>query len=167
MEEKGKVVAVVGDFARVEIARGSGCASCKACARGSDGRTMFADIHNRLHAKVGDLVLLTIPDSTITNLALLTYGLPTLGFLLGFFLFRHLSFVVRLCGTADLASVLGAAILTAASFVVIRVVSFRRRHPQGNAGSVSAAPVEFLEMAGILPAQDESQKACISDNEQV
>lgn len=157
MEETGKVVAVVGELACVEIVRGSGCGSCKACSVSADGRTMTAMIRNDLHAKVGDRVLLTIPDRTITNLALLTYGLPTLCFLVGFFLFRWISPVVRLCGSADLASVLGAVFFTSAAFVAIRLVTVRQGS-RGTPGRDSGTPIEFLQMAAILPAESDSQR---------
>ncbi len=163
MEETGKVVAVIGDVARIEIARGSGCGGCKACAASSDGNMMIAEVLNSLHAKVGDRVVLTIPDNTITNLALLTYGLPTVAFLMGFFLFRYVPFVVRLCGSADLASVLGVVLFTAAAFVLVRLATVHRSRAASSQGS--GAPIEFLRIAAILPAKGESQKACISEEE--
>ena len=161
MEETAKVLSVSDDIAHVEIARNSTCGSCKACGIGADGKTMVTDVSNTLHAKAGDLVVLSIADSTITYFAALAYGLPSLALLIGFFLFRQIAVVVRLFGSADLASVAGAVLCTIPALLTVRAASARWRNVSaGRPVGERASPVD---MVAIIPREGESEKTCISD----
>lgn len=148
IEESGRVVAVDGDEVWVETRQQSGCGSC--AAKSTCGNGMIAKFaagkpnHIRLvterEVKVGDQVVLGIPENTLVKSAMLAYGLPLLLFI----------FVAGLAdGWGNLSEpaviAFGLAGLLA-GFMLVRIISSGRR------GNNAFQPV-ILE---ILPAVNSS-----------
>lgn len=79
MERLGEVTAVDGKWLEITFCRPSDCEKCHACMGGE--KTMKLRLEGK--AQVGDKALVTLPDSTVTQGALLAYALPLAGMLTG------------------------------------------------------------------------------------
>lgn len=79
MERLGEVTKVDGKWLEITFCRPSDCEKCHACMGGE--KTMTLRLEGK--AQVGDKALVTMPDSTITQGALLAYALPLAGMLIG------------------------------------------------------------------------------------
>ncbi|MCO7225471.1 SoxR reducing system RseC family protein [Pleionea sp. CnH1-48] len=86
LKESAKVVAVDGDFAWLESVAKSGCASCdvnQTCGTGLlsqilGRRAFYTRIPNTLNAKVGEQVLVSIPEKGLLLGSFVLYLLPLL-----------------------------------------------------------------------------------------
>lgn len=86
LEESGRVVALDGEHAWVQTIRKSACASCEAksgCGQGvlsriSDGKANQVLVANTLKLKVGDEVLLGIPEDMLVKASFVVYLIPLL-----------------------------------------------------------------------------------------
>ena len=84
IEEIARVLAVENDSVVVEVKKTSGCGSCH--AKGACGTSSLADlfnfkspaltVKNTLNAKVGDSVLLALPEQTLLAGSFLLYIVP-------------------------------------------------------------------------------------------
>ncbi|MDQ7779973.1 MAG: SoxR reducing system RseC family protein [Planctomycetota bacterium] len=168
MEETAKVVELVGDLARVRITRSSACEGCRACGAGGEGDTMSAEVHNTLNAVVGDTVELSIGEGALLWYATLAYGIPSAGLLLGFFLARKIEFIVNLVGSADMASVAGAAFMLVATVLALHLVAVLRRSRASRSTGVEkgiqdrerSGPSDLIRMVRIVSHANESENAC-------
>ncbi len=87
MEQKVTVIAVEGGEALVEARRASACGDCAgkaSCSTMGSWADRFArlKVRNTVHARVGDEVLLEVPDSMLLKVAFRLYGLPMIAFVL-------------------------------------------------------------------------------------
>lgn len=86
LEETGIVVAIDNDQAWVQTIRKSACSSCEAksgCGQGvlariSDGKANQVLVSNSLELKVGDEVLIGIPEELLIKASVMVYLLPLL-----------------------------------------------------------------------------------------
>jgi len=111
IEETGQVVRVQGAFAWVEGERRSSCGSCSAqegcgtgvIARALKNRVVTLKVVNRIDARVGDRVVIGIPETGLVRGAFAVYAVPLLALFAGA-LCGH-----WLAGGGDLAAIAGAA----------------------------------------------------------
>lgn len=90
IEEVARVLSVDNDSVTVEVEKTSGCSSCN--AKGACGTSSLAGffnfkapaltVKNTLNAKVGDSVLLALPEQTLLAGSFLLYIVPLLGMIL-------------------------------------------------------------------------------------
>ena len=90
IEEVARVLSVDNDYVTVEVEKTSGCGSCN--AKGACGTSSLAGffnfkapaltVKNTLNAKVGDSVLLALPEQTLLIGSMLLYILPLVGMIL-------------------------------------------------------------------------------------
>ncbi|MDY6795371.1 MAG: SoxR reducing system RseC family protein [Actinomycetota bacterium] len=85
-EERGKVVEVYGDTARVMLRRSRYCEGCGSCCVVVDNDTMLAEAENRMGAVKGDRVMVNLPLEKSIKAAYILYGIPLIAFLAGFVL---------------------------------------------------------------------------------
>lgn len=86
LEETGVVVAIDNDQAWVQTIRKSACSSCEAksgCGQGvlariSDGKANQVLVSNSLSLKVGDEVLIGIPEELLIKASVMVYLFPLL-----------------------------------------------------------------------------------------
>jgi len=115
IEESGKVVAVQGDLAWVESERSSACGSCavrKGCgtsaiAKMFGQRRMQLQVLNRIHARVGDTVVVGISESGLVRGSLAVYAAPLAGLFAGAFA-GHFAARQLLVTGSDLLAIGGA-----------------------------------------------------------
>lgn len=113
IEETAQVVQCQDDFAWVETSRKSACDSCsvnKGCGTGAISK-VFGEkrsrlkVINKIHADVGDSVLIGINESALLMGSFLVYLLPIIS-LLGFALLGELMARQLLIENSDLLSIL-------------------------------------------------------------
>ena len=86
LKETGQVVSVEGEFATVSVVRQSSCGSCSAKAGcgvqalskvvGQKARTATFQVINSANAKVGEHVVIAIPDATLVKGSAMVYIMP-------------------------------------------------------------------------------------------
>ena len=90
MQDKGKVIELIGSDAVVEFEANSACAKCGACLNAGHGM-MRALVKNPLNAKVGDSVEVEILPVFVIGASFLIFIFPLLfliaGYFLGYYLF--------------------------------------------------------------------------------
>lgn len=127
IEQEARVAAIEGDEALVVIARQTSCSGCQAksgCGTSlvSDmfpSRQMTVRLSNSQQARVGDRVVVGLPESGLQLASLLLYGVPLLSLLVG------------AIGTQSLADSLGwgaepAAIIGGLSGMALGLYAVRR-----------------------------------------
>jgi len=85
MQQSGVVSQLNGKIATVRGERASTCGSCagkSSCATlgAWNSRTLEIEVHNDLGAKIGDEVVIEVPDHLVLKSAFTLYGLPMLLF---------------------------------------------------------------------------------------
>jgi len=97
MEQAVTVVDITGDDALVRGRRASACGQCagkSACGTLGSWVERFSEMRvaNPLGARVGDEVIVSVPDGVLMRAAIHLYGIPMLGFFTMGFLVRYLAF---------------------------------------------------------------------------
>ena len=125
LETQGRVVAVEAGLAWVESERTGGCGSC--ASKGACGSQLFGEAltpppsslilaQDPLGVHVGDKVLLGIAEEGVLRAALLMYGLPIAGLLLGLIVAQPLG-----DGWAMIAGAAGLGLALAAVWLLGRL----------------------------------------------
>lgn len=91
LEETGLVTKVEDNIAWVNTRSKLACSSCKVestCGNGIlekylSGRIFVSKVQNTISAKVGDQVVIAIPQASVTKAALVVYCIPLLGIICG------------------------------------------------------------------------------------
>jgi sigma-E factor negative regulatory protein RseC len=91
IEEAGQIVDVQGAYAWIESERSTSCGDCSAragCGTGAIARVLgqrrvHLRVLNRIDARVGDHVVVGIPESGLVRGSLAVYAVPLLGLLAG------------------------------------------------------------------------------------
>lgn len=103
--------------ARVRVQRSGGCGRCHeegGCGNTADSRCDEFVVLSEFDVKLGDKVRIVVPEGAALRAALLAYGLPLAGLLIG----AALGFL--LAGT-DLACVLGGGVGLGAGLLALRM----------------------------------------------
>jgi len=118
MEERGEVIEVRGNKARVKIKRSSACEGCKIdslCKMLSQGYVVI-DADNPIGARIGEKVIVVIYRENVLKASLILFGLPLV------FLFTGaiLGYYVNLGGMRNLSTFLGSLIFVSIAFIGIK-----------------------------------------------
>ena len=121
IEEQAIVTGLDGDLAMIRMQRQSACSQCelnKGCGTGAIGRLLGhrskpLAIRNNFNLKVGDSVLLGLPDKAFLKASLLIYGLPLMALIGGGLLAQW----------AVAESELGVIIISTAGFITALFLS--------------------------------------------
>ncbi|HXH72909.1 MAG TPA: SoxR reducing system RseC family protein [Mariprofundaceae bacterium] len=114
MEQQVSVIEVKGSGARVRAARASACGHCagqSACGTLGSWTQRFAemDVENAIGARVGDEVVIDVPDGELLKATFRLYGLPMLLFIAAGMLVRHLAVMLQASAPDVWAAVAGVA----------------------------------------------------------
>ena len=116
IKEEGVIEKTFEEKAQVRVKKSSACASCgsKDSCHVMGDKDMLIEVANRLHAREGDYVELSVPAKSLMKLSLLVYLLPVVALIIGAYFgglwadFFHIS--------STLASILGGCIVMGTTF---------------------------------------------------
>jgi sigma-E factor negative regulatory protein RseC len=96
LEQQVTVIAIEGNEAIVSGRRATSCGDCAGKASCSTlgswkDRLVEMRVKNSIHARIGDEVLLELPDTILMRVAFRLYGLPMLAFILTGLIVRNLA----------------------------------------------------------------------------
>lgn len=84
MNRVGKVISCSKGFAMVEMNRTTACSGCSGCGNeNDDSGEMQIRVLNELHAEKGDIVEINMDTQNVLLAALIAYGLPFFGLIIG------------------------------------------------------------------------------------
>jgi sigma-E factor negative regulatory protein RseC len=135
VQEKGIVIETAGGRARVRIDRTEACEGCHGCLYQADGHFMVADVVDRVGAEPGDRVSIETVGPSPVSASLLVFGVPLVLLFAGYAVGAALAPAVGAPQASQGIGIAGAAIMFAASFGVLWLVS-RRRAAQSAGQSV-------------------------------
>jgi positive regulator of sigma E activity len=141
MQEKGVVIESAMGRAQVRIERTESCEGCHGCLHQDSGHFMVANVIDRVGSAPGDLVRIETAAPSPAAASLLVFGVPLVLLFAGYAAGAALAPVVGAPQASQGIGIAGAALLFAASFGVLSLVSRRR-----SAGSAAQSViVEVLE----------------------
>jgi len=123
ISEEGIVKEIKGNKAIVKVERSSACRHCSArgsCGIDLDSQEVLIEVENRLHAKIGDKVELSVPSGSLLKMAALVYILPILSLLLG--AYEGGKVALKLGLSSSTGSILGALFLLIISFCILKKI---------------------------------------------
>ncbi|OPX91521.1 MAG: SoxR reducing system protein RseC [Pelotomaculum sp. PtaB.Bin117] len=91
-EAEGIIIALDGKIAKVRAGRHSDCDSCGACP---GDKAAVMDVYNRVDAKVGQRVIIEIPEANMLKAAFVVYLLPLITIFMGYLIGVWISGVVN------------------------------------------------------------------------
>ncbi|GEM_PF-1282091 len=83
LREIGKILEIRGDRVKISLPLKEGCGTCGKCTLGKGGKYMRLEIENIAGTRVGDEVLIEVPERDPLVAATLLFGVPLLGLLAG------------------------------------------------------------------------------------
>jgi sigma-E factor negative regulatory protein RseC len=126
MQEKGIVIESAGGRAQVRIERTESCEGCHGCLYQEDGHFMVADVVDRIGAAPGDRVRIVTESPSPATASLLVFGVPLAMLFAGYAAGAALAPVLGAARASQGIGIAGAALLFAASFGVLSLVSRRK-----------------------------------------
>jgi sigma-E factor negative regulatory protein RseC len=118
--EEGIIEKAFENKAVVRIQRSSACAHCQskgACEMLSE-KEMRIEVSNRIRAKDGDRVEISIPTSSLLKMSLFVYFLPIVALVIGAVLGGEFADVFRL--TPTMGSILAGTVFMAAAYFLLK-----------------------------------------------
>lgn len=82
-DKKAVVTEIMGNKAKVTILRHEACSRCGGCLSAYSKKEMQTVAYNKIGAKVGDYVELTLKEDSFIKATLIVYGLPLVALILG------------------------------------------------------------------------------------
>jgi sigma-E factor negative regulatory protein RseC len=117
MRHFGKVIQIDAEEARIQIAKSSQCASCKACDMFDTKGTVEITAQNKLQAEVGDLVEVEIAPAQVIGSSLLVFIFPIIAMIIGYAIGLKLAPLLNLSG--ENSGILGSIAFLFLSFLII------------------------------------------------
>jgi len=65
MDRAGVIVSEMGEFSKVKLVRHTACGNCGACQLGDDQKDIMLIAKNTVHAKMGDLVEVSMATNSV------------------------------------------------------------------------------------------------------
>lgn len=82
MKQFGIIMSVEGKAAQVKVTRPASCRTCGMCGLGADP-TRIVKARAEIQVAAGDWVVLEMEDSRVLKAAMIVYGVPVLGLIVG------------------------------------------------------------------------------------
>lgn len=152
IEQEARVTALDGDHALVTVVQQSACGSC--AAKSGCGTSVVASLFpqrqqqlrvaNTQQARVGDRVMVGLPEDGLQRASLLLYGVPLLGLLLG-------ATTGQSWGGSELHAILGGLLGASLGLWFVRWRSTRADGLQPV--MVRRLPSEGISLASLQPRQ--------------
>lgn len=127
MQPVGKVTAVRGSTATVEMIRHSACSSCRACPMGhEDSSLLTIQAENPVSASLGQQVAIEFSPHSSLRAAALAYVWPLLALFVGYGVVNWFA-APRWPGSAEMISALGSIALCGLAFLSLRLLEPKLR----------------------------------------
>ncbi len=124
----GKVTAIIGTKAKVEMVRHSACSSCRACPMGHEESALLVlEADNPVHAQPGQDVAIEFDPHVSVRAAALAYIWPLLALFGGYALLNQV-FATRLPAQAEAISAVGSIALSVLAFLSLRLLEPKLRN---------------------------------------
>jgi len=121
MIERGSVIACKDSFVEVRIERNSACGKCGKCGMTENQKHVDFYVENVLHASVGDIVELEIPEANSAKLAFVGYIIPLIPALI-------LLFISFACQWKEWISIILFFAGLAVGFAAVALIDKKRKH---------------------------------------
>lgn len=116
---KGTVEEVVGKYAVVEIMRNDMCGDCHACDVVHPAKKCTLKCLNKCESKAGDIVEISLDNTTFLKATLIMYGLPLIGLLVGLGIGAVIANILD-TGSEELFMAIGGLLLAGVSLLWIK-----------------------------------------------
>jgi len=122
--ERGKVVEVYDEFAKIVILKNENCEACDSLFCNPNSKfEMQIDVINKKNAKVGDNVEIAIGGDTLMSLSTLIYGIPILIIIFSiYFATEYINHALK-----ELIAIGIATVITTIYFLLVRVWGARKK----------------------------------------
>ncbi len=122
MNRQGKVIALEGDLARVQLIRHEACDHCNACELGQEESTKVIEVEalNTLGAETGALVEIDMADQNVLMAAFIAYTIPLIVLITTLVVSTTLLKFTSFAGQAEVISAILSIVTTAITYVVIK-----------------------------------------------
>ena len=120
-QEKGIIVKRSGKLAWVKTNRTSACEHCsekESCEILDNSASMEVEVENSINANIGDLVVISVKNSSLLKLSFLLYVFPIIAMMIGAYLGNDLNLFSL---GASVSSVLMSIFFFLSSFFLIRL----------------------------------------------
>lgn len=115
MRENGRIIRLLdNNLAEVEFEATSACAKCKGCKVSEVGR-MVLQATNQIGAKVGDPVLVEIPEAESIRATLLVFIFPVIGLVAGYFT------GIRIFPDSEVMGIIGSITFLSITFLLLNI----------------------------------------------
>lgn len=121
MRQCGVVMSTDGDKAKVVLQRHTACGDCQGCKMGNEDMSMEIEAMNSINAKIGDRVEIDMEHQNVLAAAFIAYMLPLFALIGGILIGSILLEKVGLVEYKEVGSGLLGLVLTAITFVAIRL----------------------------------------------
>jgi len=154
MEQAVVVIDIMNNDALVRGRRASACGQCagkSACGTLGSWTDRFSEMRvaNSMGAKIGDEVIICVPDGMLLRAAIRLYGVPMLGFFMMGFLVRYVAFQF---------SLVAPELWAAGGAMVGLLVAFLWLHSTSNAAISSGASIVQIKSRAVnVPVKLESR----------
>jgi len=143
MEQQVTVISIEGKDAIVSGRRASACGSCAgktSCATMGSWveRVIELRVRNNIGAKVGDLVLLEVPDSAVLRIAFRLYALPMVAFVAAGLVTRNIALYLGWPAVEAIAALGGMS-------AVLTYYFWYKSHMANSGSSLDVSMVRVLE----------------------
>lgn len=121
MIESGEVIEIEGQIAKVKFLRTSACGKCKICGFKEGDAEVVIETKNTLGAKVHDRVEISVAPGNILKASAYAYIFPLVMLIIGLVAGYLVGNAVRIFVNPEIFSALCGIVLTAVSFIVIKI----------------------------------------------
>ena len=153
MLQRGVVTATNDELAQVSFERSEACAKCRACSMGKKEQVTITVVNN-CGAKIGDMVDVELHGEKVAKASALVYIFPLGALLLGL-LGAPKIYSPQIPLPQDIFACLVALILTAMTFLAIRLTEKKRAASGEFAPVMDSLAVKVADVAAIIPKDSE------------
>lgn len=153
MDQIGKIIAVEGENAVIQLERNSACAKCGICHMG-ETQTIQIAVENNIGAAVGTRVLVKMDRGVVLRAGAIVYLIPLAALLLGVGLMYIINLYFPLPGSPDWWGIGVGFALFALSFVGIRLGEARWRQNPKYTPTIDRIVQDFEDVTDFCGHQD-------------
>ena len=125
MIESGEVIEIDGEIAKVRFTRSSACGKCKVCGFKEGQNEIVIETKNTLDAQVHDRVEISVTPGNLLKASAYAYIFPLAMLIIGLVAGYVLANALKIFANPEIFSAICGIVLTAVSFLVIKITEPR------------------------------------------